>query len=278
TSGLRTLTLNNIKPRVLCWIPSLANKLNTTVKAVNDTWVPRCDKHIFFINTDRNSSDDVVPLSVKDGRDNLAKKTMAAMSYLYHHHGRDYDWFLKGDDDAYIVMENLKFLLSHYDPATPVYLGHPYKWIVKGGYMSGGASYVISREALKLLVEQGIQKNKCRQSGSEDVALGSCLHAIGIPSYNSLDRYGRETFHPLQPKIHIVGPIPLNQLPQDRFKMVAGRECCSELTISFHHVPPDQMRIFDHLLYRTTVYGRLLPASEFQDFIKPGTVAPPSTE
>ena len=55
-------------------------------------------------------------------------------------------------------MENLRYLLSQYDPQKPVYLGHLFKPYHKLGYMSGGASYVISRQALKLLVEEGYQK------------------------------------------------------------------------------------------------------------------------
>nr|KAG5708742.1 hypothetical protein BaRGS_031896 [Batillaria attramentaria] len=210
--------------KVLCWIPSIEKQLYSKVRAVNDTWVRRCDKHVFFINTqDNDVSDDVVKLDVPDGYYNLTKKSMAALSYLYQHHGRDYDWFLKGDDDAYVVMENLKFLLSHYDPSEPVYLGHLYKMHHKEGYMSGGASYAISREALRLVNEQGIQKDKCAKSGRyEDVEVAKCLHTAGVASHVSRDRFGRDMFHPLRPRIHIVGPIPPEQVPQDRFPMVAN--------------------------------------------------------
>ena len=65
---------------------------------------------------------------------------------------------VQGDDDAYIIVENLRYLLDQYDARSPVYLGHLYKRFHKEGYMSGGASYVLSREALKLLVEEGFEK------------------------------------------------------------------------------------------------------------------------
>nr|KAG5692616.1 hypothetical protein BaRGS_030044 [Batillaria attramentaria] len=120
--------------RVLCWIPSTEKQLNSKVRAVNDTWVKRCDGHVFFVDTQHhNASSDVIELGVKDGRGHLTEKSVAALAYVYEKYGQDYDWFRKGDDDAYVVVEDLKFLLSHYNPDAPVYLGHLYKWHLREG-------------------------------------------------------------------------------------------------------------------------------------------------
>jgi glycoprotein-N-acetylgalactosamine 3-beta-galactosyltransferase len=75
----------------------------------------------------------------------------------------------------YVIVENLRYMLSAYNASDPLYFGCRFKPYVKQGYMSGGAGYVLSRESLKRFVEQGIpDKRKCRQDhgGSEDVEIG----------------------------------------------------------------------------------------------------------
>ena len=57
-----------------------------------------------------------------------------------------------------MVVENLRFLLSKHDASNPVYVGHLYKMYLPAGYMSGGATYVLSRQALKQVVEKGYRK------------------------------------------------------------------------------------------------------------------------
>ena len=75
----------------------------------------------------------------------------------------DADWFLKADDDSYIIIENLKTFLQQHNPLVPIQFGCRFRLqIVKKGFTSGGAGYVLSREALKRFVTIGL--------------VGSCQH------------------------------------------------------------------------------------------------------
>ena len=46
---------------------------------------------------------------------------------------------MKADDDTFVIVENLRFMLKDYDPSFPIYFGCKFKPYVKQGYMSGGA-------------------------------------------------------------------------------------------------------------------------------------------
>lgn len=105
-----------------------------------------------------------------------------------------------------------RYMLQSHDPKEPIYFGCRFKPYVKQGYMSGGAGYILSREAVKRLIEQGLpDEKKCRpdDDGAEDVEIGKCLENVGVLAGDSRDSLGRGRFFPFVPEHHLIpGHVP----------------------------------------------------------------------
>ena len=116
----------------------------------------------------------------KESRDILWGKTKKSFQYVWNHHREDADWFMKADDDTYVVLENLKAMLKDVDPKQAVYYGARFDIPgFKDGYMSGGSGYVLSKEALRRFIQEGLpDPSKCEprdefEDAVEDTEMGT---------------------------------------------------------------------------------------------------------
>ena len=174
-------------------------------KYVKQTWGKRCDKLLFFSDT-VDTQLETIDLKVGRGRGGLRNKTVMALDLLYKEYVHDYDWFMKADDDTFVIVENLRYLLSEHSPSDPVWFGHRFKRVVSQGYLSGGAGYVLSRKALQKF---GTRPTDCISiRGAEDVELGRCMQKLGVKIGDSRDAFGKSRFHSFPAEDHLTEFYP----------------------------------------------------------------------
>ncbi|XP_068151030.1 glycoprotein-N-acetylgalactosamine 3-beta-galactosyltransferase 1-like isoform X2 [Drosophila tropicalis] len=246
--------------KILCWI--MTNPANHQKKArhVKRTWGKRCNK-LIFMSSAKDDELDAVALPIGEGRNNLWGKTKEAYKYIYANHINEADWFLKADEDTYTIVENMRYMLYPYNPETPVYFGCKFKPYVKQGFMSGGAGYVLSKEAVKRFVTEAIPNPKlCKQNntGAEDIEIGKCLENVKVLAGDSRDSSGRGRFFPFLPIDHLIPSLINKQLWYEQYifhKTDEGLGCCSDNAISFHYVSPNQMYVLDYHIYHLWPYG-----------------------
>ena len=83
--------------------------------------------------------------------------------------------------------------------------------IVSGGYHSGGAAYVLGREALSRYKRgrlNGSVAGCSSDGGHEDVEVAKCLRGQGVYTGEALDKDDRELFHPLPFHDLFIGRVP----------------------------------------------------------------------
>ncbi|KJH52140.1 N-acetyllactosaminide 3-alpha-galactosyltransferase [Dictyocaulus viviparus] len=239
--------------QLFCWVQTTKIYHDTRALAINETWLSRCDHGQLFTGDVFPTND--IPYStvfagIPDSYYNLFYKSRYAFFYIYNYISKDFDWYMKADDDTYVVVEHLRDYLHMLDPNKPYYLGYTLKPYLKYGYNAGGAGYVLSRAAVEIF-NQELYKNEtmCPDDIYEDVGIGRCLASVGIFPHDTRNSRGQNRFNTFGPSevFHATKSDPKWTF----FSEKKGYEAFANDFISFHHLTPDEIRLFDILLYRT---------------------------
>ncbi|THD26073.1 Glycoprotein-N-acetylgalactosamine 3-beta-galactosyltransferase [Fasciola hepatica] len=114
----------------------------------------------------------------------------------------------------------------------------------------------MSRAALKLIIAGLKMDPSCagtEAGGAEDVRLGTCAEKVGVKLVDSLDSDGYERFHPfsaLGMVNHVNSDNPGWYKSYNYHKILTGYRCCSNLSVTFHYVSPEDMNLYEFFLYR----------------------------
>ncbi|CAH8569708.1 unnamed protein product [Dicrocoelium dendriticum] len=190
---------NQARHKLLCYINTHPSNYEKKAIHVQHTWARRCDKFL-FTSTIRHPALSIMLLNLTQPeiRQHLWVKMKVILRELYRQ-TNEYDYFFKADDDTYAVVENLRVALESYNPSDPFMLGYRWNVLCPGGYFSGGAGYLLSRQALKQIVELGIDKHpECPtvDEDKEDVKMCLCGLAAGVKLYDEIGETGLSLFHP----------------------------------------------------------------------------------
>lgn len=139
-----------------------------------------------------------------EGRDKLWTKSKLSWLYIAEHYADDYDWFIKADDDTYVLMDNLHRFLAAQDKTKLVHFGRRFK-VGKSLYFSGGSGIVMSQATVKMMGKEfeGDADHKDwagphHGTGPEDLMTSSSLIPKGVSADPSVDPHnGRQLFMPM---------------------------------------------------------------------------------
>ncbi|CAB9503633.1 acetylgalactosamine 3-beta-galactosyltransferase 1 [Seminavis robusta] len=250
-------------PKIFCGIYTMAKAHSLTIRAMRETWAPRCDGFLAF----STQSDPRIPaISIThegpEEYNNMWQKSRAIWKFIGDHYlqEQEYDYFFLGGEDLFVIVDNLRAYLGTLasGPEEDHFVGRRFKGHGPDNYFnSGGAGYALSRGTLRKYIERGYDHPDCaahRHTSMEDVMMAQCLRKVfGIGLTDTRDDKGRERFHPFAPGSHLTRKKDEHDWYNDYNKewgIGYGTDCCAPDSVSFHYIKKATMvRHLHALLY-----------------------------
>uniref|UniRef100_A0A913I6Y1 N-acetylgalactosaminide beta-1,3-galactosyltransferase n=1 Tax=Strongyloides stercoralis TaxID=6248 RepID=A0A913I6Y1_STRER len=257
--------------KIFCII--LTSKNNHLARAIHqkNTWVKRCDNYIFG-SGEENKALPAIKACHSDFYHNSFCKFRNTIKWAWKNNGDKYDWYIKLDDDSYVIMENLRAFLSKQNESIPEYHGlkrmdYPRQGDTK--FAQGGAGYVMSKETVKLLVEKGLDSSKyCSQMDTlpDDVEVARCLEKLGIKFNSSVDRKNKDLFNEEAPEsLASIFNKNINDVLSNNSNetvISSALDKVSDYPISFHRIRNQNMYVLEYFFYRAKVVNKDTPIDQ----------------
>lgn len=251
------------KLRILCFMNSSPQNHRHKAIHIYNTWGKHCDK-LLFASTLTDINIGAMGFNVTNDHSHLWGKVKLMLQYIHKNFINDYDWIIKGDDDAFLVPENLRYMLAAYSPEDPIHFGHKFNTSEhKNGYFSGGCGYVMSNRAVRIFVEQLLTNNSLCTVNTDDIVedweITKCFEKVGVLAGDARDLVKRERFLPFTPESHMFGHPDPSYWYWDRkyYWTDEGLDCCSNYAIGYHYIAPKYMYQMYYLVNRVRTYGNI---------------------
>uniref|UniRef100_A0A0N4ZWD4 N-acetylgalactosaminide beta-1,3-galactosyltransferase n=1 Tax=Parastrongyloides trichosuri TaxID=131310 RepID=A0A0N4ZWD4_PARTI len=226
------------------------------------TWLKRCNRYI-FISSINDPTLPSIGYNITESRNALWPKISFGMKYVYRNFGKKYDWFLRVDDDSYVIMENLRNYLTFKNPNKAKVYGFRYKSMWPGykqGIIHGGAGTVLSKAALGRLVMKGLgSSDKCKAENNnlDDRKLSYCLEDSKVLFSGPRDSKGRVLFYP-NPVASFADHHLSNSFIKKNayYEVKQGIDYISDYPISFHRIYGKEMYTYEYLLYSAKIFNK----------------------
>lgn len=194
--------------------------------------------------------ENVIPLGENKSSFALLRE---AFRFVNSYHKDEFDWILKTNDNSYIVMENLRYLLYQYDSDWPVVIGQRY---LNDDYMIG--VYAVSKRAFTRLIENAFRnKDICHEiTKTDDIDMAKCFQHLNVLLIDGLDEDGRGLFFANNMEKTL---FPLKVDDYDKFywhKFEQGIDkSVSDQLIAIQGLSGTHLYYMEYYMYKVRVFG-----------------------
>lgn len=198
-------------------------------------------------------------------------KLREAYKYVHLNHPNEFDWILKTNIIAFVVLENLRHFLYQYDSDWPLIAGQRTLDGVKKNIFQRKKSKVIflyfkdymlgvfalSKRAFTRLLEDAFTNTDiCALTGHEDREVMKCLEHVNVIKIDGIDRQGKGMIFKHGPE-----PLLLPEQVEDPNKNYVHKfkqgfeNCCSDRLIATQSVWATELYYMEYFIYKVHAFG-----------------------